>query len=56
MQGTLAWIRKQYGSVEQCVIDLGILTPEGIDQLRKNLIIEVDEDEVVPVVEASRVR
>ncbi|KAI0975747.1 tyrosine phosphatase [Xylaria arbuscula] len=47
MQGTLAWIRAQYGSVEQCVLDLGILTPEGIAQLRKNLIVEVDEDEVV---------
>ncbi|KAI0434796.1 tyrosine phosphatase [Xylaria sp. FL1042] len=47
MQGTLAWIRAQYGSVEQCVLDLGILTPEGIAQLRKNMIVEVDEDEVV---------
>ncbi|KAI0506188.1 tyrosine phosphatase [Xylaria bambusicola] len=47
MQGTLAWIRKKYGSVEQCVIDLGILTPEGIAQLRKNLIVEVDQDEVI---------
>ncbi|KAI0548467.1 tyrosine phosphatase [Xylaria curta] len=47
MLGTLARIREQYGSVEQCVIDLGILTPEGITQLRKNLIVEADEDEVV---------
>jgi hypothetical protein len=47
MLGTLAHIRERYGSVEQCVIDLGILTPEGIAQLRKNLIVEVDEDEVV---------
>ncbi|KAI1108838.1 tyrosine phosphatase [Nemania sp. NC0429] len=47
MLGTLAHIRTQYGSVEQCVIDLGILTPEGIAQLRKNLIVEADEDEVV---------
>lgn len=47
MLGTLAHIRERYGSVEKCVIDLGILTPEGIAQLRKNLIVEVDEDEVV---------
>ncbi len=47
MLGTLAWIRAQYGSVEQCILDLGILTPEGIAQLRKNLIVEADEDEVV---------
>ncbi|KAI0542685.1 tyrosine phosphatase [Xylaria digitata] len=47
MLGTLAWIRAQYGSVEQCVLDLGILTPEGITQLRKNLVVEADEDEVV---------
>ncbi|KAI1131033.1 tyrosine phosphatase [Nemania abortiva] len=47
MLGTLAHIRAHYGSVEQCVIDLGILTPEGIAQLRKNLIVEADEDELV---------
>ncbi|KAI2639443.1 tyrosine phosphatase [Xylaria nigripes] len=47
MLGTLAHIRTRYGSIEQCVLDLGILTPEGIAQLRKNLIIEVDESEAV---------
>ncbi|RYC61730.1 hypothetical protein CHU98_g4498 [Xylaria longipes] len=47
MLGTLARIRAQYGSIEQCVIDLGILTREGIAQLRKNLIVEADEDEVI---------
>ncbi|GAW15427.1 hypothetical protein ANO14919_048360 [Xylariales sp. No.14919] len=47
MLGTLAWIRAQYGSVEQCILDLGILTPEGITQLRKNLIVEADEGEVI---------
>ncbi|KAJ8121120.1 hypothetical protein ONZ43_g2348 [Nemania bipapillata] len=45
MLGTLAHIRAHYGSVEQCVLDLGILTPEGIAQLKKNLVVEVDEDE-----------
>ncbi|KAI1819680.1 tyrosine phosphatase [Xylaria intraflava] len=47
MLGTLAHIRAQHGSVEQCVLDLGILTPEGIAQLRKNLIVEVNEEDVV---------
>lgn len=47
MLGTLARIRAQYGSIERCVVDLGILTPEGITQLRNNLIVEADEDEVV---------
>jgi len=47
MLGTLAHIREQYGSVEQCVLKLGILTPEGIAQLRKNLITESDEDEAI---------
>ncbi|KAI0458486.1 tyrosine phosphatase [Xylaria acuta] len=47
MLGTLARIRAQYGSIEQCVVNLGILTPEGINQLRKNLIVEADENEVV---------
>lgn len=47
MVGTLAYIRAQYGSVEQCVVKLGILTPEGIAQLRENLIVEVDEDEAI---------
>ncbi|KAI1755816.1 tyrosine phosphatase [Xylaria castorea] len=47
MLGTLARIREQYGSIEQCVIDLGILTREGIAQLRTNLIVEADEDEVI---------
>ncbi|KAI0487385.1 tyrosine phosphatase [Xylaria cf. heliscus] len=47
MLGTLASIRAQYGSIEQCVVDLGILTPEGINQLRENLVVEADEDEVI---------
>ncbi|KAI0403558.1 tyrosine phosphatase [Xylaria palmicola] len=47
MLGTLARIREKWGSVEQCVLDLGILTPEGIARLRENLIVEADEDEVV---------
>ncbi|KAI5916979.1 tyrosine phosphatase [Camillea tinctor] len=48
MLRTLAWIREKYGSVEACVIELGFLTPEGIAQLRKNLIVDASEGEVNP--------
>lgn len=48
MLGFLTKIRETYGSVEQCVLDLGLLTPENIKQLRNNLIVEVNEEEVVP--------
>ncbi|KAI1433687.1 tyrosine phosphatase [Xylaria sp. CBS 124048] len=47
MLGTLAHIRATHGSIEQCVLNLGILTTGGIDQLRKNMVIEVDEEEAV---------
>ncbi|KAL7621217.1 hypothetical protein AAE478_008534 [Parahypoxylon ruwenzoriense] len=47
MLGTLAMIRKTYGSVEKCVIDLGLLSPDGIRQLRSNLVVDVDSEEVV---------
>lgn len=40
MQVHLNWIRENYGSVEKCVVDLGIITLEGIAQLRKNLIVD----------------
>lgn len=56
MLGTLAHVRAKYGSVEQCVLDLGILSPEGIAQLRKNLIVEADEDEAVQWQEHAKLR
>lgn len=37
----LDWIRETYGSVEQCVIDLGLLTADGIEQLRRNLVVDM---------------
>ncbi|KAK6856997.1 tyrosine phosphatase [Apiospora arundinis] len=40
MQVHLNWIRENYGSMEKCVVDLGLITPEGIEQLRKNLIVD----------------
>ncbi|KAI1761997.1 protein-tyrosine phosphatase-like protein [Hypoxylon sp. FL1150] len=48
MLGFLAKIRETYGSVEQCILDLGLLTPANVKQLRDNLIVDVDEEEVVP--------
>ncbi|KAH8648382.1 tyrosine phosphatase family-domain-containing protein [Xylariales sp. PMI_506] len=40
MLATLAKIRENWGSVEQCVQDLGMLSADEIIQLRKNLIID----------------
>ncbi|CAJ2503605.1 Uu.00g109990.m01.CDS01 [Anthostomella pinea] len=47
MIGTLAQVREKHGSVEKCVIDLGLLSPEEITQLRKNLIVEAEEEDVI---------
>ncbi|KAI1445224.1 protein-tyrosine phosphatase-like protein [Annulohypoxylon stygium] len=48
MLGTLATIRETHGSVEKYVIDLGLLSPEGVKQLRKNLVNEENEKDIVP--------
>ncbi|KAI1101631.1 protein-tyrosine phosphatase-like protein [Jackrogersella minutella] len=48
MLGILAKIRETHGSVEKCVIDLGLLSPEGIKQLRNNIVVDVNEEGVVP--------
>lgn len=48
MLGLLAKLRETYGSVEKCVIDLGLLSPDGIKQLQSNLIVDVNDEEVVP--------
>ncbi|KAI8966375.1 tyrosine phosphatase family-domain-containing protein [Daldinia sp. FL1419] len=47
MLGTLNKIRQTYGSVEKCVVDLGLLSQDGIRQLQNNLIVDVDEKGVV---------
>ncbi|KAH9996115.1 tyrosine phosphatase [Xylariaceae sp. FL0662B] len=44
MLGTLRKIRSEYGSVEKCVIDLGFLSEEGINQLRHNMVVDATED------------
>ncbi|KAI1078250.1 tyrosine phosphatase [Whalleya microplaca] len=43
MLGTLEKIRSVYGSVEKCVIDLGFLSKEEINQLRRNMIVDDTE-------------
>lgn len=47
MVATLDWIKKTHGSVEKCVVDLGILTPELIEKLRQNLIVDASSTEEV---------
>ncbi|KAI0021422.1 tyrosine phosphatase [Xylariomycetidae sp. FL0641] len=48
MLGTLARIREKHGSVEQCVLDLGLLTPAEIAQLRMNMVVDAQENETIP--------
>ncbi|KAI2619704.1 tyrosine phosphatase family-domain-containing protein [Hypoxylon sp. NC1633] len=48
MLGILAKIRETYGSVEKCVVELGLLSPAGIRQLRSNLIHDKNKGGVVP--------
>ncbi|KAH9909276.1 tyrosine phosphatase [Xylariomycetidae sp. FL2044] len=49
MLGTLKLIREKWGSVEDCVQELGIISAEGIDRLRRNMI--VDASPAMPAVE-----
>lgn len=44
MLGTLQMIRNLYGSVEECVTSLGLISTEEVDQLRRNLIVDATED------------
>ncbi|KAH7032706.1 tyrosine phosphatase family-domain-containing protein [Microdochium trichocladiopsis] len=43
MLTTLEHINQTYGSVEKCVLELGLLTPESLAQLRKNMIVDETE-------------
>jgi len=45
MLETLAEIKKVYGSVEECVVTLGLLTPQGLEQLRKNMVVDAEQAE-----------
>ncbi|KAI0130577.1 tyrosine phosphatase [Xylariales sp. AK1849] len=42
---TLSRIRETYGSVEQCVLDLGLLNRDEIKHLRQNLLVDVGGEE-----------
>lgn len=47
MFNTLKQIREEYGSVEACVLQLGLLTADGIERLRRNLIVDASTTEAV---------
>ncbi|KXJ92579.1 tyrosine phosphatase [Microdochium bolleyi] len=47
MLTTLEEIKKVYGSVEKCVLELGLLTPESLAQLRRNMVVNESEGAVV---------
>lgn len=48
MLKTLTHIREEYGgSVYACVLELGLLTTEGIEKLRRNIIVDVSDTGVV---------
>ncbi|KAH7029433.1 protein-tyrosine phosphatase-like protein [Microdochium trichocladiopsis] len=46
MLGTLALIREKYGSIHDCVVKLGLLSPDEIIQLRDNLVVDANDDDV----------
>ncbi|KAI5867712.1 tyrosine phosphatase family-domain-containing protein [Durotheca rogersii] len=48
MLATLAKIRETYGSVEKCVVDLGLLSSDNVRQLQSNLIVELSAKDAVP--------
>lgn len=45
MLGTLEFIRERYGSVEKYVVDHIGLSPESVERIRKNLIVDLAEGE-----------
>lgn len=42
MAATLKMIRETYGGVERYVIDRCRVSPEEVEQIRRNLIVEID--------------
>jgi hypothetical protein len=46
MLATLAMIREKYGSAEKYVIEQCRVSPEAVEQIRKNLIVDADADQV----------
>jgi hypothetical protein len=45
MLGTLAMIRERYGSVESYVVDRLGVSPESVEQIRRNLVVDLAEGE-----------
>jgi len=45
MLGTLSMIRDKYGSVENYVVDQCLVPRETVEQLRKNLIVNITDTE-----------
>jgi hypothetical protein len=45
MMGTLALIRERYGSVESYVVDHLGMSPASVEQIRRNLIVDLAEGE-----------
>ena len=45
MLGTLALIRERYGSVESYVVDHLGMSRASVEQIRRNLIVDLAEDE-----------
>jgi hypothetical protein len=39
MMALLSYIQEEWGSVDQCVIELGLLDKDGVQQLRRNMIV-----------------
>ncbi|KAI0021559.1 protein-tyrosine phosphatase-like protein [Xylariomycetidae sp. FL0641] len=47
MQGFLQDVRERYGSIEDCILRLGLLTRDEVRQLRDNMVVEATEEEMV---------
>jgi hypothetical protein len=45
MLGTLAMIRERYGSVESYVVDQLGVSRESVEQIRRNLVVDLAEGE-----------
>jgi hypothetical protein len=45
MLGTLAMIRERYGSVESYVVNHLGVSPESVEQIRRNLVVDLAEGE-----------
>ncbi|KAK2596424.1 hypothetical protein N8I77_013315 [Diaporthe amygdali] len=42
MLALLRTMKEQWGSVDQCVIGLGLIDQDGVEQLRRNMVVDID--------------